>query len=183
MLPADSTPRWGVLCLPKRGNTEDEYEDAWAVDPARGRFAVADGASETSFAGRWAQLLTEAFLAADDPRAVVEWLAAPRRLWAAEVMGLELPWYAEMKREQGAFATFLGVQVRLPAPKRPGKWRAVAVGDSCVIRVRKSGQIGSFPIGKSADFGNQPRLIGSRGGAAPSRTTPPAPCCPATACF
>ncbi len=53
MLPADSMPRWGVLCLPKRGNTEDEYEDAWAVDPARGRFAVADGASETSFAGRW----------------------------------------------------------------------------------------------------------------------------------
>jgi hypothetical protein len=72
-----------------------------------------------------------------------------------------------MKREQGAYATFLGVQVRLPAPNRPGKWRAVAVGDSCLIRVRKSGQFGSFPIGKSGDFGNQPRLIGSRGSPAP----------------
>ena len=32
--------RWNVLFLPKRGNSEDEYEDAWAVDPALGRFAV-----------------------------------------------------------------------------------------------------------------------------------------------
>ena len=28
--------RWNVLMLPKRGHTEDEYEDAWAVDPASG---------------------------------------------------------------------------------------------------------------------------------------------------
>src|SRR5205809_929272 len=107
--------RWTVLCLPKRGHTEDEYEDAWAADPARGYFAVADGASETSFAGRWAQLLTEGFLTAARPPDLADWLTAPRRRWSAEVMGLELPWYAEMKREQGAFATLLGVGVRRPA--------------------------------------------------------------------
>ncbi len=161
---ADRTPRWNVYCLPKRGNTEDEYEDAWAADPARGRFAVADGASETLFAGRWAQLLTEAFLGAEHPWDVAEWLSGPRRQWAAEVMGLELPWYAEMKREQGAFATLLGVGVRRPSPDRPGRWRAVAVGDSCLIRVRKGGGLSSFPMQKSTDFGNQPHLIGSRGG-------------------
>src|SRR4051812_17832075 len=130
---AEPTPRWTVLCLPKRGNAENEYEDAWAADPTRGRFAVADGASETSFAGRWAQLLTEAFLEAERPTGVAAWLAGPRERWEAEVMGLELPWYAELKREQGAFATLLGVGVRLPAQGRPGKWRAVAVGDSCLI--------------------------------------------------
>ena len=163
---ADRTPRWNVLCLPKRGNTEDEYEDAWAADPARGRFAVADGASETSFAGRWAQLLAEAFLTAARPPEPAGWLDEPRRLWAAEVMGLELPWYAEMKREQGAFATLLGVGVRGPSPDRPGRWRAVAVGDSCLIQVR--GRAAKFALFRSAnppDFGNQPRLIGSRGGA------------------
>ncbi len=137
MLPTHSTLRWNVLCLPKHGNAEDEYEDAWAADPARGRFAVADGASETSFAGRWAQLLTDGYLEAARSSAVEEWLPAPRRRWAAEVMGLELPWYAEMKREQGAFATFLGVQVRRPSADRPARWRAVAVGDSCLIRAEK----------------------------------------------
>ena len=158
--------RWQVLFAPKRGHTEEEYEDAWAADPWRRRFAVADGASETSFAGRWAQLLTEGYLGAARPSAVAEWLPAARRQWAAEVMGLELPWYAEMKREQGAFATFLGVRLRRPSAGRPAKWRAVAVGDSCLIRVRRNGHIRSFPLHESTDFGNQPRLIGSRGGAA-----------------
>src|SRR4051812_43359187 len=139
-MPRTDLPRWTVLCLPKQGNTEEEYEDAWAADPSRGRFAVADGASETSFAGRWAQLLTEGFLGAERPLDVPEWLAGPRRRWAAEVMGLELPWYAEMKREEGAFATLLGVGVRRPRPGRPGRWRAVAVGDSCVVRMHENGQ-------------------------------------------
>src|ERR1700676_1441296 len=121
MRPADLRPRWNVFCLPKRGNAEDEYEDAWAADPARGRFAVADGASESSFAGRWAQLLTGAFLEAARPADVADWVNGPRRGWAAEVMGLELPWYAEMKREQGAFATLLGLGVRPPEPDRAGK--------------------------------------------------------------
>ena len=167
-MPLPEPPRWSVLCVPKQGNGEDEYEDAWAVAPERGRYAVADGASESSFAGRWAQLLTEAFLTAPQPPDLAEWLAPPRRTWSAEVMGLELPWFAEMKREQGAFATFLGLGVRPPTAERAGKWRALAVGDSCLIRVRRDGQIRSFPIQKASDFGNQPRLLGSRGGPPPA---------------
>ena len=83
-------------------------------------------------------------------------------------MGLELPWYAEMKREQGAFATLLGLAVLPPTADRPGKWRAVAVGDSCLVRVRDGRHAASFPMRKAADFGNQPRLIGSRGGPTPT---------------
>ena len=162
MAPAELLSRWSVHCVPKQGNSEDEYEDAWAADPAVGRFAVADGASETSFAGRWAQLLTEAYLAAPRPPDPAEWLPDARRRWSAEVMGLELPWYAEMKREQGAFATLLGVKVRPPAADRHATWRAVGVGDSCLIRVRRNGQMRSFPLRKSSDFGNQPTLVGSR---------------------
>ena len=44
-MPADELPlRWSVLSLPKYGNSEEEYEDAWNADPVRGRFAIADGA-------------------------------------------------------------------------------------------------------------------------------------------
>ncbi len=73
----------------------------------------------------------------------------------------------EIAEREQAPQTFLGVQVRRPSPGRPGKWRAVAVGDSCLIRARPDGNIRSFPMRKSADFGNQPRLIGSRGAAVP----------------
>jgi Protein phosphatase 2C len=162
MASADPPLRWSVLRLPKRGNTDAEYEDAWAVDAAAGRFAVADGASETSFAARWAQLLTEGFIAAARPAALSDWLAGQRRLWLEEINGLELPWYAEIKRDQGAFATFLGLGVRAPTTKRPGGWRAVAVGDTCLMQVRDGQCVQSFPVQKSSEFGNQPRLIGSR---------------------
>ena len=52
--------------LPKAGNTEDEYEDALSPKKTQGklerkfpRFAVADGATESSFSGLWAQLLVD----------------------------------------------------------------------------------------------------------------------------
>src|SRR4051794_1984465 len=122
-MPADEPPlRWRALSLPKKGHAAEEYEDAWAGDPASGRFAVADGASESAFAALWARLLTEAYVAGGNPRDPGSWLQGPRRRWAGEVMGLELPWYAELKREQGAFATLLGVRVRRAARGRGLEW-------------------------------------------------------------
>src|SRR6266568_755912 len=69
---------------PKAGNAADEYEDAYAVEPAALRYAVADGASETSFAKQWAELLVERFV--HEPPAPAElpgWLAPMQRAWAA----------------------------------------------------------------------------------------------------
>jgi hypothetical protein len=155
--------RWHALALPREGYAPDEYEDASAGNPADGRFAVADGASESSFAGPWARLLVEAFAAAPPRRGDEEgWLAPLRRRWADEVGRAPLPWYAEVKREQGAFATLLGLVLAPPRRGRPGRWRAVAVGDSCLFRVRQDHLLRPFPVSRSADFGNQPDLIGSR---------------------
>src|SRR5262249_47193483 len=101
--------RWRALCLGKRGNAAEDYEDAAAGDAPGGRFAVADGASEASFAALWARLLVEGFLAATGrPWRDLGWVGPLRGRWAAEVDGRPLPWYAEEKRELGAFATFLG---------------------------------------------------------------------------
>src|SRR5262249_10571454 len=148
---------------PKRGNAAEEYEDALAADPATGRFAIADGASESSFAAAWARLLAEGFVgAAGKPWRDLDWLDPPRRRWADEVDGLSLPWYAEMKREAGAFATLLGLALRPPREGRRGEWRALAVGDSCLFRTRGGRLLKAFPVTASADFDNQPHLIGSR---------------------
>jgi Protein phosphatase 2C len=146
-----------ALFLPKRGNADDEYEDAFAIEPAAGRFAVADGASESSFAGLWARLLVEGFV-----RPASGWLEAARQTWAARVDGQALPWYAEAKRDDGAFATLLGLVVA------DGRWHALAVGDTCLFQVREDCLIAAFPQRRSEDFGNRPRLIGSRPPANPA---------------
>src|SRR5258708_38578813 len=96
-----------VFHLPKRGHSTEEYADASAADAATRRFPIADGASESSFAAPWARLLVEGFL---DPRIrpdrATGWVEALERRWSETVDALALPWYAEAKREQGAFATF-----------------------------------------------------------------------------
>ena len=160
--------RWRSFHLPKAGNASEEYEDAVAGDPAVGRFAIADGASESSFAATWARLLAGGFVAAvGKPWQDFDWVGPLRRRWAAEVDGLSLPWYAEMKREQGAFATLLGLVLRPPHDQLPGIWRALAVGDCCLFRARATRLLAAFPLAASADFGNQPALLGSRPAGAP----------------
>jgi Protein phosphatase 2C len=174
---------WRALRTPKRGHTDAEYEDAWAANPQAGRFAVADGASETSYAELWARFLAESFVAARQPWETQDWLSGPRQRWSAAVDGLDLPWYGEMKREQGAFATLLGLAVRSPAPHQPGRWRALAVGDSCLVRCRNGQRPRSFPLSKSAEFGNQPRLLGSRPGLTPAPALASGSCRPGDRLF
>jgi hypothetical protein len=148
--------------LVKSGNAPEEYEDAFAANPDRAHFAVADGASEASFARVWARLLTEGFVAAHKPWRNLDWLTPLRQRWSAEVGARPLPWYAEAKREEGAFAAFLGLVFAAATPTRPAIWRATAIGDSCLFRLSGGRLKSSFPIHRSADFGNAPRLLCSR---------------------
>src|SRR5438874_561624 len=149
--------RWQAFRLPKRGNSADEYEDACAANPYMGRFAVADGASESSFAGLWAQLLVNGFTKlVEKPDPDAGWLQALQKDWAKQVGSKPLPWYAEAKRDQGAYATFLGLALKRSSKDGKGLWRAVAVGDSCLFHFRGGRLLGAFPLNKSQQFGNQP---------------------------
>jgi hypothetical protein len=163
-MPPDLPPlRWRAFRQPKRGQADDDYEDAFAGDPASGRFAVADGASEASFAAAWAQVLVEGFITAPGmPWKGLAWLPPLRQRWAEQVDHLKLPWYAETKRAEGAFATFLGLSLRPPRGQRPGTWQALAVGDSCLFHARGGTFLTSFPLAESAQFGSYPPLIRSR---------------------
>src|SRR5207244_7443696 len=85
------------------------------------------------------------------------WLPPLQQRWAAEVGTAAMPWYAEIKLQQGAFATFLGVA----AYER--RWQAVAVGDSCLFQIRGGRLHRAFPVVSSDEFGTTPWLVGSRG--------------------
>lgn len=81
-------------CAPvQRADSPEEYEDASAVDPAQGRFALADGASESSFAAAWARLLVSGFVACPVPwtRRWTQWLPPLQAEWAADVDGRPQP--------------------------------------------------------------------------------------------
>jgi len=155
----------------KEGNTPEEFEDAFAPtrvvdcgDPVGARFAVADGATETSFSALWARTLVRLHHRVGlTERTLLEDLGRWQAYWRSRVDTRELPWYAEEKARRGAFAAVVGLCICGPAGDDPRvlRWDAVAVGDSCVFLVRDDRLRVSFPLSSSAQFGNRPVLVSS----------------------
>jgi hypothetical protein len=113
--------------LPKAGNSDAEYEDAYAVGKWKGRLsppprlgiAIADGATEAMLSRQWANLLVRRFVRhlpnADN---VFGWLDDTLRAWQhdkrqylaqRERSKKPVQWYEEPGLEAGAFAALLGL--------------------------------------------------------------------------
>jgi hypothetical protein len=159
-----------VFCLPKAGNSPSDYEDAsW---PRRSlelgsfpiRLAIGDGATEASFSAFWARLLVR-----DYGRGRLTPDSLPSRLpslgsrWRRRVESGPLPWYAEAKLNDGAFASLLGLTIhgRHPDHDQERHWEAMAVGDSCLFQIRGRELIARFPLDRSELFDNRPTLVSS----------------------
>jgi hypothetical protein len=174
-----------TFCVPKRGSSPHEYEDACWVGPnghGNGEIelksvsvAVADGASSSMLAGPWARRLVEIFGGAKGvARAKSEFVAAYReatRLWDQEVLayindreqrGIPIQWYEEPGLARGAYATLLVIEFSDGRRGYPPKWRAAGIGDSCIFQVRDDSLYSHFPMDNAADFSYQPPLLPSR---------------------
>ena len=161
-------PTWVVATVPKRGNRAVENEDATAAAPDGLRFAVADGATEAWESAPWAAHLVAAYIEnPPTPAGFPGWLAAVRT-WAPPAVPDPVPWYVEEKREQGSFATLAGLELRRPRRGSGWAWRAVAVGDSCLLHVRGEELVLAVPLASAGEFGNRPALV-------PSSTALPCP--------
>lgn len=164
--------------LSKDGNSLDEYEDACSFSIASCRAAIADGATESSFSGQWAQSLVEHFISGEEENSPIQeqlelrhWLAPIQKVWTENIPWQSLEWYTEHKARLGAFAAFLGLQITnkdKADSKDAGKpvlgdcvWSAVACGDSCLFHVRCGELLCAFPIRNSSEFGNSPSLLSS----------------------
>lgn len=153
--------------LPKAGNRKDEYEDAFNStisvhkDTAYYRFAVADGASESSFADIWADLLTSGYCNGKlDGKDIHKSIAKLSKAWKRKLNPKELPWYAQEKLNSGAFSTLAGITFRSTDASSVA-FDAFAIGDSCICQIRADQIIAFFPLGSVDDFHKSPVLISS----------------------
>ncbi|MEV3906921.1 hypothetical protein [Streptomyces canus] len=146
---------------------------------------VCDGATESALAKDWARLLSRAaaehamrlpdllaggttfeeFAAA----AVAQWdpwLAEYTKMRHAE--GRPLKWYEHTKLAEGAYATLLAVRVDPDSDAHPDasepawRWRAAALGDSCLFHLHDDRLVQAFPVAAVEEFGTTPDLFGSR---------------------
>lgn len=142
----------------KAGHSLTECEDIWGYAQKEQGMAIAlaDGATESSFAQEWAGLLVNHFVQ-DLPieLELIAWLKGLQNQWLSWLAAQELPWFAKRKAATGAFATFISLWLSEQS------WRVMAVGDSCLFVVRDRQLITSFPQKSSRDFNNSPALIGT----------------------
>jgi hypothetical protein len=150
------------VLLPKSGFEASECEDFIGVDEQNFRFAVADGATEAFDARNWAQRLAENWVRSDSaltPETFHDWVASEGLALHSCWSQLTLPWYAEEKARKGSFAAFVGVELDLQSDAP--SWKAVALGDACLLHCRTGALLKSFPIEKSSSFNSAPLLVAS----------------------
>jgi hypothetical protein len=159
--------------IPKDGNTTDQNEDAWRLEPfVHGPWrqglmmTMADGTTEAVYSGPWARTLVAA--AEPDwplltPRAWEQRLEQVKRRFAPLGRDGAPPWYVRNKYlTQGSQATLLTVTLN-QEPGLPGRvLRALAVGDCCLFLLRPRAQVFAFPLLESGQFGQNPALITNR---------------------
>lgn len=173
-----------VYWTPKKGNTLEEYEDAFGCSVEDGRFAIADGATESSFAEIWSSVLTQKFVTdppetfPPDQNDLQAWVGPLQKEWHANIGWDRLPWFAEEKARKGAFATFLGVQFieeeeedesmmdklffMFKKAKNTGpRWEALTIGDSNIYQIRGDLLYKSWPMETSEAFTHRPLLLSS----------------------
>lgn len=155
---------------------DERSEDAWAVDVAQGRLALADGASSAWRAGDWASALVDAWVARPPGRprrgghveGFLRWLEPVRSTFADGLAGDDRPWFAEAAAARGSHAALLGCSIVGLGGARP-RLRAIAVGDVCLVVVRDGRLVTSIPLDDPDAFGPRPVLVSSLDDGGPAR--------------
>jgi len=150
------------IVLPKPGFASSECEDVIGIDEQNCRFAVADGATEAFDARNWAERLAHNWVSSDSaltPETFNEWVTAEGLALHSSWQQLTLPWYAEEKARHGSFAAFVGVQLDLEA--EVPSWKAIALGDACLLHCRSGALLKSLPLANSEEFNSAPLLVAS----------------------
>lgn len=125
------------------------------------KVALSDGASRTIHSGKWAQILTEAFVGLESTSITEDgsdWLQNLQQQWWNKVFLLEqepLPWYRKEGLKKGASATFLGVVIK------DYRYRVLALGDSCFFHIRGDEVLSYFPKLHPDDFLLRPLTLSS----------------------
>lgn len=161
---------------PKVVGRERDWEDACRFDVARGRFAIADGASTSYRAREWARLLVDGYIDEEQSGIATNrfadagaWFERRARAWQqhlateAAVSKATGNWWDHVATDQLAYAAFLGVSLRMSGGGV--HYAALAVGDCCLLHLRGRTLISSFPLESPQEFTRTPGLAGSGPGA------------------
>ena len=127
-------------------------EDASIVRMGQGRAAIFDGASESFAARRWARLLAHYWGRSNTS----DWLAAARSDYLRDIASLSLTWAQEAAVERGSYSTITAITVTSEGLD------ILAIGDSCLLLLRKDQIVWSYPLDHEDQFTSAPQALSTR---------------------
>lgn len=164
--------KWHAATVSKSCNSIVENEDAFSphlqdgevIDLDFFQCALSDGATRSSFAGDFANILVQNCIQSQKVERLNQVIRSTQQSWHQLLEAKNLPWHAQEKVKEGAYATLLWLQF---FPKGTNHilwnntWRAIAIGDSCLFQFRKDKIIKAIPLESSREFNNHPKLVSS----------------------
>ena len=146
---------WRRRYLVGKSGEKGNQDAAWASTKNR-RFAVADGVSQTTLPGDWADLLVKRFtrVPLESPGAVEDWAEPIQDRWRQKQDLKTLPWNVRLRLQEGASSTLVGLEIHQAEEDCSKiKWRTTVIGDSCLFHVSGKDLEVSFPLKSAEQFG------------------------------
>lgn len=148
----------------------EHCQDAYAFDPRRGLFVVADGAGTTLYPAIWARLLVAQYLKlplmSNDPFEIEWWVRQAQNEYHQSVAALPAPtaWNALQKTlQEGSASTLAALRISEVAPD-VAQAQLLIFGDSCVITCQERAglnSIQSFVLQRPEEFERGPICLHS----------------------
>lgn len=155
----------------KKGEDLPSCQDAWCANAQAGRYAISDGATQSFFAGEWAELLVNRFCEdSEDSRSLLAkedwktWLEPIQDHWL-EIIKKKVqqnPVYYVTNRltlREPAAATFVGLELNSQSSTET-RWKAMIVGDSCLFHL-SGDTLTSYLLTDPGQFTSRPECFAS----------------------
>lgn len=141
----------------KESESSTDCEDAYAENDSLGRYAIADGTSQSFFPKQWAELLVNHFCETTA-------LSLDQKNWEEWLVPIQQEWYYQVEKRvnklkqfhltnrfdagESAASTFIGLEV----DRAKKEWKALIIGDSCLFHIGGSQLLKSYPIENFKSF-------------------------------
>lgn len=142
--------------VPKELDRSGLNEDCFSADEKSGHFALSDGASESYDSKRWAQLLTDRYLAAPD--FTPDWVADAVRAYGRGVDFDSLSWSQQAAFDRGSYATLM----TLACQPETNELDVFSIGDCLAVHCVGGAKSATFPFTTPEQFDARPELLSTR---------------------
>jgi hypothetical protein len=140
-----------IFSVPKR--SDERNQDNFALRPARGIYAISDGASVSFEAARWSRILVDHYVR--QPRLSHDWILTAAAEFETAFDRNAVPWYIQSALDRGSFASLLGIRVMLAR----SKIHVLSVGDTLALLLDGDRLVETWPYTSADEFDQSPTLI------------------------